>query len=150
MAPRTVIFLAAAFAIGGCEYFWVGGEETWTDTTTGLEWQNPSLDMRNSWEQALGYCQNLSWAGKTGWRLPSFDELKTIHDPSGHDVSGEACYWKRGLHGQCEIFWTSNTFMGEGESAYTINFKDPTDPVQNMDFQYTHLMDSLFVRCVRN
>lgn len=150
MAQRTMILLATALTLLGCEYFWVDGEETWTDRATGLEWQNPSRDMRNSWEQAWGYCENLSWAGKTGWRMPGFDELKTIHDPVGHDVYGESCYWKRGLNGQCEHFWTSDTFMGEGESAYTINFKDATDPEQNMDTQYTGLFDNMFVRCVRN
>jgi len=150
MAQRTVILLAAALTLPGCEYFWVDGEETWTDTATGLEWQNPSLDMRNSWEQALGYCQNLNWAGKTGWRMPSFDELKTIHDPSGHDVYGETCYWKSGLNGQCQIFWTSTTFVSEEQKAYTINFKDAADPDTITDIQNTGLMDSMYVRCVRN
>ena len=150
MAQRTMILLAAALTLLGCEYFWVGDEETWTDRATGLEWQNPARDYRLGWEQADEYCRNLNWAGKTGWRMPSFDDLKTIHDPEGHDVSGEICYWKRGLHGQCEFYWTFDTFMDEEQKAYIINFNEAADPDSVMGTQHTSLMDSILVRCVRN
>jgi hypothetical protein len=54
---------------------------TWTDPATGLMWSgNDSGDVVN-WNEAVGYCRNLSLAGHSDWRLPSIEELQAIFDP---------------------------------------------------------------------
>jgi cysteine-rich repeat protein len=63
----------------------VVGEPIVEDRATGLVWQGcqvggcsaaTSLD----WRTALAACENLSWAGKSDWRLPSAPETHSILD----------------------------------------------------------------------
>jgi hypothetical protein len=54
---------------------------TVTDNVTGLLWeQNPHFYYSQT--QAIAYCQALSLAGYTGWRLPSMIELLSLLDNS--------------------------------------------------------------------
>lgn len=61
-------------------------EKTVLDLATNLEWQdspeNTDYDLLFSWQEAIDYCENLSYAGKDDWRLPSVYELKTLIDTS--------------------------------------------------------------------
>ena len=43
--------------------------ETVIDNNTGLEWTRNSF-KGYSWEEAIDYCENLTYAGKSDWRLP--------------------------------------------------------------------------------
>ena len=51
-------------------------EATYKDTTTGLEWAKDAGD--STWQDAKTRCENLTFAGKTDWRLPNINELHTI------------------------------------------------------------------------
>jgi hypothetical protein len=51
---------------------------TWTDTTSGLMWQIPAVPLKITWQGAIDYCSGLTWAGYTGWHLPSVSEYRTI------------------------------------------------------------------------
>jgi hypothetical protein len=53
------------------------GDGTVTDASTGLMWQQDGLTNK-SWEQALSYCENLSLAGYSDWRLPTVKELRSL------------------------------------------------------------------------
>lgn len=48
-----------------------------TDLTTGLIWQKKS-DYKGNWENALKYCENLNYAGRTDWRLPNKNEAASL------------------------------------------------------------------------
>jgi hypothetical protein len=60
------------------------------DRETGLVWEkSPSTDSPVigsnspvSWYFATGICANKKVGGRTGWRLPSFQELMSLVDPS--------------------------------------------------------------------
>jgi hypothetical protein len=57
------------------------GVDTVTDSMTNLEWQRTALDDADrDWQGALAYCESLTHASKTDWRLPSIKELLTIVD----------------------------------------------------------------------
>jgi hypothetical protein len=69
------------------------GDGTVTDTCTGLMWQKDTADVNGSgsieiespgdvlnWQDALEYCERLSFAGHDDWRLPSLRELHSIID----------------------------------------------------------------------
>jgi hypothetical protein len=55
----------------------VGNDKIAKDSSTGLAWtlRDHSAD---EWEEALSYCMNLTYAGKTGWRLPNKNELVSL------------------------------------------------------------------------
>jgi hypothetical protein len=61
------------------------------DSVTGLVWQGCTAGLSGRdcdggavlvryWADWLGYCEGLSWAGKTDWRLPNWKELRSIVD----------------------------------------------------------------------
>ena len=55
----------------------------WIDPSTGLMWVRMDNGHDITWGKAMRYCQNLSLAGYSDWRLPSADELERIYDGSG-------------------------------------------------------------------
>ncbi|MGA9063175.1 MAG: DUF1566 domain-containing protein [Terracidiphilus sp.] len=55
----------------------------WSDPSTGLMWTAKDNGENVTWGKAMKYCQNLSLAGYSDWRLPSIDELQGIYDDSG-------------------------------------------------------------------
>jgi hypothetical protein len=50
-------------------------DETVIDTLTGLEWQRTWSESPGYWQPAADYCEDLVWAGRGDWRLPTLLEL---------------------------------------------------------------------------
>ena len=55
----------------------INGDTVVTDSRTGLMWQG-TYDTIDTWKEALSYCENLSYAGKSDWRLPNINELASL------------------------------------------------------------------------
>lgn len=70
-------FCLALSACGG-ESEDQGGENTWTDPSSGLTWMNPTKSPRKEWDEAKQYCADLEFGGSTDWRLPSIYELRSL------------------------------------------------------------------------
>ena len=52
-----------------------------TDNATKLTWQVSNLVVTSkTWQESLAYCEGLTHAGKSDWRLPSMKELATLVD----------------------------------------------------------------------
>jgi hypothetical protein len=69
----------------------VSNEPAVLDNVTGLVWQGCAAGVngnacaygsavRYTWQEALAYCEGLSWAGHSDWRLPNKKELGSIMD----------------------------------------------------------------------
>jgi hypothetical protein len=68
----------------------INEEEVVIDNNTGLIWQQSTADTNGDgwltssdqlpYEDASVYCQNLSYAGRTNWRIPTIVELESIVD----------------------------------------------------------------------
>jgi len=120
------------------------GDGTVTDRGSGLVWQQQTSDTEVDWEDALAYCQDLSLAGKSDWRLPSQRELNTTLDLSATDP-GTGAYSFQPLQTVADLYWSSTTkvFQATGGSAFAILF----------DTGETGLADKAsvlaFARCVR-
>ncbi len=54
------------------------GDGTVSDLSTGLMWmkQKPTASLK--WEDAIKYCEDLSYAGYDDWRLPNIKQLASI------------------------------------------------------------------------
>jgi DNA-binding winged helix-turn-helix (wHTH) protein len=69
---------------------------TWTDAQTHLEWMRRDNGIDVTRDEALEYCRTLVIDGRRDWRLPTIEELQTLHDPAT-SVAGfwaqRAVYW---------------------------------------------------------
>jgi hypothetical protein len=105
----------------------VTGEPAVLDEATVLEWQGCAAGLGGTdcdegqldlvlWEDALDYCDGLSWGNYADWRLPDEWELLSIVDYSSVPAIDEAAFpatpvfttWEFGDVG----FWTSSTLPG--------------------------------------
>ncbi len=84
------------------------GDGTVTDHLTGLMWiQNPDATKR-TWYDAIDYCNGLTTATYTDWRLPNAKELYSLIDvsqitpalPIGHPFTGV----------QSNFYWSGSTY----------------------------------------
>ncbi len=53
---------------------------TITDLATNLTWLKTPTTQVYTWEEALNYAENLSFASNSDWRLPSIKELESIRN----------------------------------------------------------------------
>lgn len=66
------------------------GNGTVADYATGLTWQRDDSGEGMPWGDALEYCENLTLAGQSDWRLPNAKELQSIVDYSRAPELGSA------------------------------------------------------------
>ncbi len=125
------------------------GDETVTDSTTSLVWQQCSAGLSGAscgtgtaetktWQVALEYCENLNLDGRT-WRLPSVNELKTIVDRSK-----TAAPYIDTVHFPATVssyYWTSTTEIPSPAFAWYVNFL-------NGYVSNSNKTDTNYVRCV--
>jgi hypothetical protein len=106
------------------------GDGTVSDACTGLMWQKdtasvnsegePTLSDRIDWCQSLSYCDNLSLAGYSDWRLPNIRELQSIVDYGSvypaidEEVFGVFPTW----------YWSSTSTADDPSVAWYVNFLD--------------------------
>lgn len=64
----------------GVNDFTDNGDGTITDASSDLIWQKKDNGEGIDWEAALDYCESLSLAGHSDWRLPNAKELQYIVD----------------------------------------------------------------------
>jgi len=91
------------------------GDGTYTDTDTGLMWQD-EIDERMNWQDAIAYCENLSFASYSDWRLPNKEELISI-------VDYEKGRYKISFpHGKNFWYWSSTT-PAPGDSIWALSMR---------------------------
>ena len=126
------------------------------DKDTGLCWQDPvSPFIVVTWQEAADYCNTLSLAGHTDWRLPTLNELTDLLSNCDGNVTSE----KEGSCDSCEnsakcnalmapsyeSYWTSSPAAGDSDSAWSVNL--------NAGFVKHYKKEESFHcnhRCVRN
>jgi len=114
-----------------------GDALTFCDTKSALMWTRMDNKQDKDWHEARSYCENLSLAGQTDWRLPTIDELQGLHDPS---VKGEDKIVSPFRVSFCCV-WSST--MDGPNAAFTFYFNI------NEQNQYTLLARIFRVLCVR-
>jgi Protein of unknown function (DUF1566) len=58
-------------------------ESVVTDPDSGLMWTRSDNGYDLTWLEADKYCNDLSLAGLSGWRLPKIEDLERLYDPKG-------------------------------------------------------------------
>lgn len=94
---------------------------TVTDTSTGLMWQQDYAWVWGAWEADLSYCENLSLAGYSDWRLPNSNELQSLVDYDRFNPSMSAVLFHNiSING----YPTSTTRAQEGDGAWGVDFSN--------------------------
>ncbi len=135
-----------AFYATGCpseDRFIDNGDQTVSDTCTGLMWQRSTADINEdgeitpetnvdpgpdgvTWQEALRHCEELRHAGYDDWRLPNARELQSIVDyerrhpqPAVDPVFDVqlAKYWTSTSHADLSEFAILVTFYASSELA---------------------------------
>ncbi len=105
------------------------GDNTVTDTFTGLMWQRNTANTgedKLTWMQALQFCEDLEFAGYKDWRLPNVRELSSIVNYNRANQAINSVFVV-GSH----LYWTSSTNMRhlnspELNEAWVVSFLDGT------------------------
>jgi hypothetical protein len=117
------------------------------DSGTGLMWQKCSAGQNNdstcsgvsgnkTWEQALTYCNNLTWGNKTGWRLPDIMELRSLTDRFSYNPAIDGIFFP---NTPSEQYWSSTSYL---DLAWLVGFLSGATP-------YKKKTSLNHVRCVR-
>ena len=94
------------------------GDGTVTDTDTGLMWQQDTAPDYYNWQQALSYCENLTLAGYSDWRLPNVHELQSLVAYLRIDPSIETGFFNTVSF----FYWTSTTDVYHLDNVWGVSF----------------------------
>ena len=115
----------------------ISGKDVVTDSKTGLMWQKEYFFTGLTWQEALFYCENLTYAGYSDWRLPNKNELASLLAPGKSETPYSNFPDMPG-----DSFWSSSTYVGSTNLAWGVDFYGGM--VNDNVKTYTN-----FVRCVR-
>jgi hypothetical protein len=85
------------------------------DRETGLVWERSPSPFAGDWTSALVRCLNLQVGNRLGWRFPTFQELRSLVDPTtdflpaGHPFSDVQ---------QLKFYWSSTGFLDNPDLMY--------------------------------
>jgi hypothetical protein len=93
------------------------GDRTITDDETKLIWQQDE-GGNMTWEAALAYCEELSLAGFSDWRLPNKNELQSIIDYTTTNPSSNSSFFSA----TPSQYWSSTTYAANSNRAWSAYF----------------------------
>jgi len=121
-------------------------EKIVVDTLTGLQWQyNDSAisDHDSFWRKAMEYCENLTYAGFSDWRLPNKDELATIADYGRYNPASSF----PDIANVNDLL-TSTTIPEETDASFQLSLPDGV--LESSWWKTEGSSTTYHVRCVRN
>jgi len=110
------------------------------DTKLDLMWQDnhEAKTTEKTWKNAKRYCRNLSLAGYSDWRLPSYNELLTIVDYDRYKSAIMPSFKNATSKG----YWSSSENVSDAKYAWRVYF--------DVGYAYNFSeSNEYFVRCVR-
>ncbi len=132
----------------------VNGAVVVTDSTTGHIWQK-NYATNKTWQAALKYCEDSTYAGYTDWRLPNKNELASLLN---YDKTTSPRSDFPDMPGQG--FWSSTTYDKTEMKCYNIHSCTTTHDYSYAWHVYFNGLGTVsfnnkgngydYVRCVRN
>jgi len=115
------------------------GNSTVTDQATGLIWDQQETSTM-TWEAALAYCEGLSLASQTDWRLPNRNELQSLVDYTKTSAPTiDTTAFPSAVSGN---YWSSTTYALNSTYAWLVSFG-------NGYVNFNSKPYNIYVRCVR-
>ena len=112
------------------------------DRETGLVWEQSPSSTLDTWFNQSFHCINLNTGGRTGWRLPTIQELLSLVDrsqsdpalPSGHPFGNVLS----------ADYWSASTVASGTSFAWTVLF-----PTGHVHSGFDKSSDTTLAWCVR-
>lgn len=83
IAAGATVFFAASAANASFVTGTAGGDTVIYDSTNDITWiQNGLISGNRTWADAQSWAANLIYAGNTGWRVATIQELTSIDNPA--------------------------------------------------------------------
>lgn len=120
------------------------------DNETGLVWQRLAGGLAD-WTGAFDRCTRTTTGDRAGWRLPTIEELLSLHDPAGSEglPAGHPFVATVSILAFTETFWTSSYLPGDSTRAAAFNFSQPRDAYGSLNVRYLSQTSALETWCVR-
>ena len=101
------------------------GDETFTDTSTGLMWQTNDDGNARTKDEAIAYCRGLRVAGFTDWRLPTLQEFQALTQSTKGNQLGIIAHFSLSVS---DVYWTNTTgpqgnvsYIADGTTMFNTN-----------------------------
>lgn len=122
------------------------------DNVTGLSWQNcvagltgnacnSGSAVKQTWQNALSYCDGLDWGGHQDWRLPDTYELQSIVDFGASPRTIDTTAFPATPSNSW--FWSSSSNAGNPSGAWEVDFSSGSEDGLAKS-------NTFYVRCVRS
>lgn len=94
------------------------------DSSTGLEWQKElnKNQKKQTWIEAINYCEELNLNNKKDWRLPNIIELTSLVDETQVDPAIINDLRNSTLFGGFNYYWSSTSFSNSLDQAWFVGF----------------------------
>ncbi len=118
---RTSCYVRAVRGAGTTVSYHDNGDGTVTASFNGkrLMWAQESTAEVKNWEEALNYCEELTLAGYSDWRMPNVKELRTLVDHWQSQPAIDNAYFPDTPSG---IYWSSTTYVRDSDAAWAVSF----------------------------
>ena len=114
----------------------ISGKLVVIDSATGLMWQKEYAEYK-TWQEALKYCDDSTYAGYSDWRLPNKNELVSLLNPGKSEIP-----YSNFPDMPSDRFWSSSTCVSNVANAWRVSFD------YGVVVSY-HKTGTNYVRCVR-
>jgi len=99
------------------------GQEVVVDRVTGLTWQKDDDGTRRTWTEAVDYCEALTLAGYSDWRLPTRKELQSIVNYGAFGPALDTTSFASS-HQTDECYWTATSPTCPEKTAWKVCFRN--------------------------
>jgi hypothetical protein len=122
------------------------GDGTLTDQMTGLMWQKTD-GGEMTFENAAAFCENLTLAGFSDWRLPTGIELYSINNLNYVNPALNTAFFTQT---QAEYWWTSEVRIDDPSRIWSVNAGGGIGPHAKTETLSAGGTRRFHVRAVRN
>ena len=120
-----------------------------TDSIYKLMWQDGEEMFKGTYDEAVKYCENLTFAGFEDWRLPTINELLSITDDTRFEPAINESFkniaYETNDKGEKSYgwYWSSTKYAGGSSNAWLVSF-------MGGDIDWGGVSYRRFVLCVRD
>ena len=120
-----------------------------TDSIYKLMWQDGEEIFKGDYDEAVKYCENLTFAGFDDWRLPTINELLSITDDTRFEPAINKAFkniaYETNDKGEKSYgwYWSSTRYAGGSSNVWLVFF-------MGGDINWGGVSNRDFVRCIRD